>query len=123
MIPLRTYIAIAAAAAIAIGGWTARGWYEGSKQLVATEAAMETARIAMQRESDIAKTVETKLANLQANQTVIDRGVIREIQNPIYRSVCLPDAAVRLLNAAAKGAAADPADAAGQVPGSPARAH
>jgi ribonucleoside-diphosphate reductase alpha chain len=58
---------------------------------------------AMDRDSRIAAAVEDKLASLKANQTVIDRGVIREVVKPYYRSVCLPDDALRLLDSAAKG--------------------
>ena len=70
----------------------------------------------MERESKVAEKVEDRLADLKANERIIDRGVIREIQNPVYRNVCLPAGGLRLLNAAARGEPV-PADAADPVPG------
>lgn len=117
MIPVQAKLIGAALAVVAAfgSGWQVRGWHEDSVRLAASEAQNRALGAAMQRESDIAKTVEQKLAELKANQTVIDRGVIREIVKPEYRTVCLPDNAVRLLNAAARGEAV-PADPAGPVP-------
>lgn len=84
-------------------GWQTRGWLEDSNRLAAKEAADAAIAAAMARESGIAEMVEQKLAGLQATETVIDRGIVREIEKPIYRNVCLGDDAVRLLNAAASG--------------------
>ncbi|WP_353981698.1 hypothetical protein [Salinicola endophyticus] len=99
------------------GGWLSRGWFEDAQRLTALEAAQAAASQALARESVIAGVVEARLATLDANQRVIDRGVIREIQKPIYRRVCLEPDAVRLLNDAAAGRAPDPADAADPLPG------
>lgn len=101
---------IALIAGIAGGGWIGRGWYEDSKALAEERGAQAAIDAAMARESKIAKHVQERLSQLQANQRVIDRGVIREIQKPVYRNVCLPDAGVRLLNAAAQALPAEPAD-------------
>ncbi|WMC11759.1 hypothetical protein PU634_05170 [Oceanimonas pelagia] len=101
----------------AICGWHGRGWLEDSNRLAAKEAADAAIAAAMARESGIAEMVEQKLAGLQAAETVIDRGIIREIEKPIYRNVCLEPAAVRLLNAAASGdTASDTAKPAGAMP-------
>lgn len=96
-------VVLALIAGIAFGGWTARGWYEGKRDLVELKAAQAAIDAAMARESRIAEKVEGRLADLQANERIIDRGVIREIQNPVYRNVCVPDSGLRLLNAAARG--------------------
>ena len=101
-------------------GWTVRGWFEDSRNLAIERAAAAIEQQALARESVIAAKVEQRLAELKANQTVIDRGIIRETEKPVYRNVCLPDShVIGLLNAAAQGAAADPAELAGEVPGEP----
>lgn len=99
-------------------GWLTKGW-QGDSQLLAVErAAQQIVDATRQRESEIAGTVEARLAELKANQTVIDRGVIREIEKPVYLRVCLEPAALVLLNAAARGEPArDPAEPAREVPG------
>lgn len=98
-------------------GWTVKGWQVDSVNLAVEQAAQAIRDNAIQRESTIAGKVEARLSTLTANQTVIDRGIIREIQKPIYQRVCLEPDAVRLLNAAARGEAPPaPAKPAGQVP-------
>ena len=108
-------VVLAVVAGIAFGGWTARGWYEGKKDLAALKAAQAAINAAMARESDIAQAVEEKLAALKANQTVIDRGVIREVVKPVYQRVCFEPDLVRMLNL--ESGEALPADLAGEVPG------
>ncbi|WP_273009442.1 hypothetical protein [Spongiibacter tropicus] len=111
------YLAVVALiAAIAAGGWVGRGWYEDSRDLAEERGAQAAIDAAMERESKVAEKVEDRLADLKANERIIDRGVIREIQNPVYRNVCLPAGGLRLLNAAARGEPV-PADAADPVPG------
>jgi hypothetical protein len=96
-------VVLAVVAAIAAGGWVGRGWYEDSQDLAEERGAQAAIEAAMARESKIAEKVEARLADLKANERIIDRGVIREIQNPVYRNVCLPAGGLRLLNAAARG--------------------
>lgn len=109
---------LAVVAGLFFAGWQVRGWHEDSRQLAATEAVQKAIDAAMGRESKIAAAVESKLSELKANQTVIDRGVIREVVKPEYRNVCLPDAALRLLADAARGEAkGDTAKPADKVPG------
>lgn len=116
MIPGWLWVALASAVWCGVG-WQVRGWQEDSNRLAAKGAAEAVIAAAMARESGIAEVVEQKLAGLQASETVIERGIIREIEKPIYRNVCLGDDAVRLLNAAASGeATSDPAKPAGAVP-------
>jgi hypothetical protein len=102
--------------ATAAGSWQARGWLEDSHRLTAERATQQTINAAMARESEIAANVEARLAELQASERVIDRGIIREIEKPLYRNVCLGDDAVRLLNDAAAGRAPDPAEPAAALP-------
>lgn len=108
-------VVLAVIAGIAFGSWTARGWYEGKKDLAELKAAQAAINAAMARESDIAQAVEEKLATLKANQTVIDRGVIREVVKPVYQRVCFEPDLVRMLNLESDEAL--PADLAGEVPG------
>lgn len=104
-------------AATLTAGWAARGWYEDSRRLTAEQAARQAIAAAMARESEIAATVEARLAELEASERIIDRGIIREIEKPLYRNVCLGDDAIRLLNDAAAGRAPDPAEPAAALPG------
>lgn len=91
-------------------GWAVRGWYEDAQRLTAERATQQVISAAMARESEIAAHVEQRLGELQANERVIDRGIIREIQKPIYQRVCLEPDAIRLLNNTATGNAPDSAD-------------
>ena len=109
-------VVLAVVAAIAAGGWVGRGWYEDSRDLAEERGAQAAIDAAMERESKIAEKVETRLADLQANERIIDRGVIREIQKPVYRNVCVPESGLRLLNAAARGEPV-PAESSDSVPG------
>lgn len=114
---IATYF-IVAALALAVG-WKTKGWQQDSVNLAVAEAAKKIADDATRRDSTIAKTVQEQLAGLTANQTIIDRGIIREVQKPIYQRVCLEPDAIRLLNAAARGEAPanDSGKPAGEVPG------
>ena len=104
---MNIFIVIISTAVLLFGstfsGWTLRGWYEDSNLLAAKEAQQKVVEVSMSRESDIAKNVELKLSTLKASEKIIDRGVVREIQKPIYRNVCFEPDLVRLLNDAANG--------------------
>lgn len=111
-------LAVVAGFVIAAGtGWLARGWFEDAQRLTEERAARLVADAAMAREANIAGVVEDRLAELDANERVIDRGIIREIQQPIYRNVCIGDNAVRLLNDAAAGRAPESTEPQAQMPG------
>lgn len=111
-------IAAGVAALIAVG-WTGRGWFEDSKDLAAMEAQQALVAKIREGQRQISAQVEERLANLKANERIIDRGVIREIQKPIYQRVCFEPELVRLLNSAARGEApGEPAgEGAGPSPG------
>lgn len=99
-----TILAIAAAlVATFAAGWQVARWQNDSHALTAERAAQQAIDAAMSRESQIAAHVEERLGELQASERVIDRGIIREIQKPIYQRVCLGPDAIRLLNHAAAG--------------------
>ena len=115
MIPYAKPALIAiAVTAIGTGGWLARGWFEDSKDLAAVEAQHALAAEIRKGQAEVSAQVEQRLSELRANERIIDRGVIREIQKPIYQRVCLEPDAIRLLNLAAQGQSAGEPD--GQVP-------
>lgn len=118
-LPLAALLLIAAL----VTGWTARGWLEDSQRLTAERAAQQAIDAALARESRIAHAVEARLAELDANERIIDRGIIREVQKPIYQRVCLGDDAIRLLNDAAAGRRPDPAGPSAPLPRDPAGAN
>ena len=108
---------LVAVVALLFGGWTIRGWYEGNLDLLRERMTRTAIDSALQSHSEVAQVVEEKLSGLKANQTVIDRGVTREVIKPVYRNVCLPGAGVGLLNAAALNDASQlPAEPDGDLP-------
>ncbi|PPI86194.1 hypothetical protein KEHDKFFH_02420 [Marinobacter maroccanus] len=105
-------------AGVGLGGWTARGWFEDAKRLAIVEDRQELAEQIRGDISGIAQTVEARLGELRANERIIDRGIIREIQKPIYQRVCAEPDVVRLLNAALRGESVPgPAEPSVEVPG------
>lgn len=117
MIPYAKPAIIAAVvAAIGTGGWLARGWFEDSKDLAAVEAQHALAAEIRKGQAEVSAQVEKRLSELRANERVIDRGIIREIQKPVFHNVCIPadSESFRLLNLAAQGQSTGEPD--GQVP-------
>ncbi len=111
MIPYaKPAIIIAAVVSIGTGGWMARGWFEDSKELVAYTAQQALADQIRAGQAEVSALVEKRLGELEANETIIERGVIREIQKPIYQRVCFEPELVRLLNDAQRGLTAEPSD-------------
>ncbi|AOY88639.1 hypothetical protein BKP64_10915 [Marinobacter salinus] len=112
MIPFgpKAKLAGLAATVVAIGyaGWMARGWFEDSKDLAAMEAQQALAEEIRKDIGGISTQVEDRLGELRANERIIDRGVIREIQKPIYKRVCFEPELVRLLNDAQRGDTSKP---------------
>lgn len=112
--------AVALSVSVAFGaGWTTKGWLEDSKDLSAMRAQEALAAEIRAGQASISRQVEQRLSELRANERIIDRGVIREIQKPIYQRVCFEPELVRLLNAAARGEAPGEPDDQGS-PGTPA---
>jgi hypothetical protein len=105
----------AVAAVVVVGaagaGWTAKGWFEDSKDLAAMEAQQALVEEIRAGQREVSQHVEQRLSELRANERIIDRGIIREIEKPVYRNVCVPPGsdAFRLLRDLA----------AGQAPGKP----
>nr|WP_300306887.1 hypothetical protein [Halomonas sp.] len=116
MTRLQLVIGAGLLAASVAAGWYSRGWLEDSQRLTAMQAVDAAIEATMVRESDIARRVEERLAQLQTSERVIDRGIIREVEKPVYRRVCLEPDAIRLLNHAAAGTVPDSADSADALP-------
>lgn len=100
-------------------GWQINNWRHTAALAAERDANQRAINAASQRESAIAAQLEKRLANLRANQTVIDRGVIREIQKPVYRVVCIQPDGLRYINAAAAGTS-PPAESDSEMPANPA---
>ncbi len=115
---VKALIALAVAGALIVSGWSARGWLEDSKDLAAMKAQQTLADKIREGQAEVSRQVADHLRKLEGTERVIDRGIIREVSKPIYQRVCLPDRAIRLLNAAAQNQA--PGESDGEVSGEPA---
>lgn len=114
---IRMVVLSVVAISLAYAGWTARGWFEDSKALASVEATQKLAAEIRAGQAKISQQVEQRLSELRASERIIDRGVIREIQRPVYQRVCFEPELVELLNAAQRGdAGAGPAESAGEMP-------
>lgn len=101
---------LAAMLAMSWLGWTVRGWQEDAEELAEQRGADKAIKASMERESNIASTLETRLQQLRANERVIEREKIKVVDRPVYSVSCLDADGVRLINAAKAGAPAKPAD-------------
>lgn len=92
-------------AGLVSGGWMARGWYEGSQDLVALQAQNALAESLRDDLGEVSRAMEEQIAGLKPSETVIDRGVVREIQTEVFRNVCVPPGSdsFRMLNRIANG--------------------
>ena len=100
---LKLLVIAVSLSAVGLAGWIARGWFEDAKRLAISEDRQELAEQIRGDISGIAASVEARLGELRANERVIDRGIIREIQKPVYQRVCAEPDVVRMLNAALRG--------------------
>ncbi len=106
MIPyLKPALIAVSVVGIAACSWMARGWFEDSRDLVALEAQQALVEEIREGQREVSEQVERRLSGLKANERVIDRGIIREIEKPVYQRVCLNPEAIDLLNNAANGGA------------------
>ena len=99
----KAIIGAVVAGGLFFGGWQVRSYYEDSKDLAAKEERDKIMNMVENRESKIALNVQEQIRELDINTRTIDRGIIREVEKPIYRDVCLPANGVRLFNAIANG--------------------
>lgn len=102
---IKLAIAAVAACLLVFAGWYFRGLLEDSRDLAELQGAQAAIEASMARESSIASALETRLADLKANERVIEREKIKVVDRPVYRADCLDADGVRLVNAAKDGAA------------------
>lgn len=92
-------------------GWWVRGLVEDKKDLIELTATDRAIQASMSRESEIASHLESRLAELRANERVIEREKVRIVERPVYSNVCLDADGVQLINRSKAYAPAKPADA------------
>jgi len=102
---IKAIIGLLVAGGLFFGGWQVRSYYDDSQDLAAKEERDKIMNMVENRESKIAIDVQEQMRTLDINTRTIDRGIIREVEKPIYRDVCLPANGVRLFNAIANGEA------------------
>lgn len=95
----RAAVTVLAGLALAfLAGWNVATWHRDSLDLAVQKAAAATGNVFRGIASDSARSLEDKLAALQADQP----GEIRyEIVKPVFTNVCVSDEFVRLYNEAA----------------------
>lgn len=106
MIPyLKPALIAVTVAGIASGSWMARGWYEGNQDLAALQAQNALAESLRDDLGKVSRDMEKQIAGLKPSETVIDRGIVREIQTEVFRNVCVPPGSdsFRMLNRIANG--------------------
>ena len=92
-------------------GWWLHSLYTDSKELAQLQAIEQSQEAWEKRESSIAKAVEDKLAELKANDKVIERWRTQFIDRPVYLSDCIDADGVLFIQALARGNAAELATA------------
>lgn len=99
------------AAVLAIGGWTARGWYEDSKDLAAAQAIEKSREVMRELANEISKTTEQAIGGIRIENRTIYNETQREVlRDVVYRECELPADGVRRANQARSGAAAGKPD-------------
>lgn len=108
---LKLIALVLVASALIFLGWLCRGWQEDSEDLAQLGAAQQAIAAFEQKESLTAAAVEKRLAELNANQTVIVREKIKLVENPVYNVDCLDPSGLQLINRSkARGDTTKPAD-------------
>jgi len=88
------------------------GFYAGWKYHIGVTAERDLAQqnerkavldAQVKRESIIAERVASQIAEINANQKVIEREKIKIVQNPVYRNECLDASGLRLIESARNG--------------------
>lgn len=94
-------IAVLVLVAVGFGaGWRTKGAFIAERDLATLEAKNEMINTFHSMEGNVAKVVEDKLANLSANQKVIEHEKTTIVERPIYNSECLDQDGVVLVNRA-----------------------
>lgn len=109
MIPLgiKDIAVLVGAGLLAVGGWTARGWYEDSQDLAQAQAIEQSRELLRELAGDIATKTETAIGGIRVeNRTIYTTAQKEILRETVYRDCVLPDAGRLLVNSARQGRAA-----------------
>lgn len=102
-------IKLVAAAVLTIlvfsAGWATKGAFIAKRDLAIIEAKKEFIDVYQKAESEKSKLLETKLAELKANERVVIREIPKIINRDVYRNVCIDADGLRLIERARTGQA------------------
>ncbi|RMN21534.1 hypothetical protein ALQ63_03992 [Serratia plymuthica] len=108
MAQAKPFIVLTLLAAVFWAGWFTAGLYSDSQQLVieraATAGAEQSRRYTENMAGESARLLESKLAELSANETHTERVIRTEVVKPVFSNVCATADYVRLFNAATDSA-------------------
>lgn len=79
-------------------GWAAHGWNSAKDELAANQSAENTRKVITEATRQSGEILETKLAELKANEIHTEREIRTEIIKPVFSNVCASDDYVRLFN-------------------------
>ncbi|CVD72631.1 Uncharacterised protein [Serratia marcescens] len=100
----KPFILLALLAVVFWAGWFTAELYSDSQQLIieraATAGAEKSRRYTEQMAGESARLLESKLAELSANETHTERVIRTEVVKPVFSNVCATAEYVRLFNAA-----------------------
>lgn len=102
MIPVQAKIIAAIVVIVVsfIAGWQVKGAFVAKRDLAIAEAKAEFIKIYQSAEADKAGLLEKKLAELKANEKVIERERVKIIDRPVYSNECLDADGVLLIERA-----------------------
>lgn len=108
MAQAKPFIVLALLATMFWAGWFTAGLYSDSQQLVIERAAAagaeQSRRYTENMAGESARLLESKLAELNANETHTERVIRTEVVKPVFSNVCATADYVRLFNAATDSA-------------------
>lgn len=110
-------VAVLAGALGLAGGWRVQSWRWAAADAERIAAQAESDRLAREAADRVAVGFEAKREAIRVEQRVITREVDRVVEVPLYRNVCLDDAGLRVV-AAAAGAASSAGEPGPAVPAS-----
>lgn len=84
-------------------GWKSHVGVTAERELIEARDRLEAKNDQLKRESVIAERVASQIAEINANQKVIEREKIKIVQNPVYRNECLSTDGVLLVESARNG--------------------
>jgi hypothetical protein len=88
--------------AVFMGGWSSRGWYEDSKYLAQQKAINKAIDAFQAKESEIAKAVNRKLADLKANERTRIIKTQEIVKQPEFVNVCISQGGIDSINSAVR---------------------